>query len=276
MGVDQFVARITDDVKAVMVVHSIGRAAPIKGIVEAAHARGIRVLEDCSQAHGAMVQGRQIGTFGDIAAFSTMYRKAHITGASGGIVYSRNLDLFHKALAHADRGKPSWRKGFDDRDPNHFLFPALNFHTDEISCAVGEASLGRLRDTILRRLAFVSELTGRLRDKSKICRPYGYSPNDSPFVYPIFVDTAKIRCTKREFAEAVRAEGIGLNTHYEYLVSDWPWVKQHLADDFDTPNARHARDSSFALYLNENYGHREAEDVAKAILKVENHYGTGG
>ncbi len=79
----------------------------------------------------------------------------------------------------------------------------------------------------------------------------------------------KLDVSKQAFAEAVRAEGIGLNTHYYYLVADWPWVQPHLADRFDCPNARKARDGSFAVYLNENYTTREAEDTAAAIAKVE-------
>lgn len=272
MGVEQFVARITPNVRAVMVVHSIGQPANVRDIVREAHARGIRVIEDCSQSHGAKVNGRPIGTFGDIAAFSAMYRKAHIAGGSGGIVYSRDRDLYHQALAHADRGKPRWQPGFVDNDPHDFLFPALNLHTDEISCAIGLVSLSRLQDTIMRRLTFVAELTGRMRDRLKLCHPYGYSPSDSPFIYPVIVDAERIRCSKIEFAEAVLAEGIGLNPHYAYLVIDWPWLKRYLADDFETANARDIRDRSFCLYLNENYGLSEASDCVAAMLKVEKHF----
>jgi len=272
IGVEQFVARVTQNVRAVVVVHSLGRAVDIKPIVDEAHARGIRVVEDCSQSHGARANGASIGTLGDIAAFSTMYRKAHITGGSGGVVYSRNLELFQQALAHADRGKPRWEPNFDDRNPNQFLFPALNLHTDEISCAIGEASLKRLQDTILRRLTFVAEFTGRLNDSSRCCRPFGYSPNDSPFVYPVVVDTEATTCSKIEFADAVSAEGIGLNPHYQYVAAEWPWLRPYLADGFDTPNAREIRDHSFMLYVNENYGIPEASDCAKAIVKVERYF----
>jgi perosamine synthetase len=272
MGVEQFVARITPKVRAVMVVHSIGQPVNVRDIVREAHTRGIRVIEDCSQSHGAKVNGRPIGSFGDIAAFSAMYRKAHIAGGSGGIVYSRDRDLFHQALAHADRGKPRWKNDFSDYDPNGFLFPALNLHTDEISCGIGLVSLSRLQDTIMRRLVFVAELTGRMRDRCKLCHPYGYSPSDSPFVYPIIVDVDRIACSKIEFAEAVLAEGIGLNPHYRYLVVDWPWLKPYMADDFETANARDIRDRSFCLYLNENYGLSEASDCVAAMVKVEKHF----
>jgi perosamine synthetase len=272
MGAEQFVARMTPKVRAVMLVHSLGRAADAEQIVKEAHARDILVIEDCSQSQGARVKGQPVGNYGDIAAFSTMYRKAHMTGASGGVVFSRNVELYQKALAYADRGKPRWKNDFDDRNPNQFLFPALNLHTDEISCAIGVSSLARLQDTILRRLTFLAELSGRLKDRATICAPFGYTPNDSPFVYPIVVNCDRIRCSKEQFARAVLAEGIGLNPHYQYLVADWPYLKPYLADAFDTPNARAMRDRSFMLYLNENYGVSEASDCAKAIVKVEKYY----
>ncbi len=273
MGVEQFVARITPDVRAVMVVHSIGQpVTDIPAIVREAHARGIRVIEDCSQSHGAKVLGRPVGTFGDIAAFSAMYRKAHIAGGSGGVVFSRDRDLANGALAHADRGKPRWKPDFSDFDPSGFLFPALNLHTDEMSCGIGIVSLSRLPNTILRRLEFVAEITGRMHDRCRLCQPYGYSPGNSPFVYPVIVDVDNITCSKLEFSHAVLGEGIGLNPHYRYVVADWPWLKPYLADDFDTPNARDIRDRSFCLYLNENYGHAEVRDCTNAIVKVERHF----
>lgn len=272
IGIKQFVERITPDVTAAVIVHSVGQACEIDKIVAETQARGIKVVEDCSQAHGAKVMGRFVGTFGDMAAFSTMYRKAHMTGASGGVVYTRDLESFRKALAHADRGKPRWSKDFDDRNPNTFLFPALNLHTDELSCAIGLASLGRLTDTIVKRLAFIGDVSARLVEEASICRPYGYSPADSPFIYPIIVDTERITCSKIEFARAVEKEGIGLNPHYQYVVVEWPWIKPYLADSFETPNAQAIRDRSFNLYLNENYGEREAADTAAAILKVEQYF----
>ncbi len=272
IGVEQFLERLTPNVTGAVIVHAAGQATEIDKIVEAARARGIKVVEDCSQAHNAKLRGRPVGTFGDIAAFSTMYRKAHMTGPSGGIVYTRDLEIFRKALAHADRGKPRWRDDFDDRNPATYLYPALNHHTDEISCAIGFASLRRLDRTIINRLSFVSDFVARLTDMSDVSSPYPFSPADSPFYYPVLVNSEAIRCSKVEFAEAVRAEGIDLNPHYRYVVCEWPYIQQHLADDFDTPNARDIRDRTFNVYLNENYGEQEARDAARAIVKVEKYY----
>src|SRR3984893_5363306 len=157
VGPEQFAERITPNVSAAIIVHAAGYATEIDKIVEIARKHGIKVIEDCSQAHLARHKAKPVGTFGDIAAFSTMYRKAHTTGPSGGLVYSRDLTLFRHARAHADRGMPRWRDDFDDRDPSTCLFPALNHNTDEISCAIGYASLTRLGRTISNRLAFISD-----------------------------------------------------------------------------------------------------------------------
>jgi len=272
VGPEQFAERITPNVSAAIIVHSAGYAAEIDKIVEIAHARGIKVIEDCSQAHFAKHKAKPVGTFGDIAAFSTMYRKAHSTGPSGGLVYSRDLELFRSALVHSDRGKPRWRDDFDDRNPSTYLAPALNHHTDEISCAIGYASLKRLPSTIISRLAFVSDFVARLYDASNVCQAYRFMPTSSPFFYPVVVEVEAITCNKIEFAEAVRAEGIDLNPHYKYVVCEWPFIQPYLADDFDTPNACSIRDRSFNLYLNEKYGEQESRDCVKAIVKVEKHF----
>jgi perosamine synthetase len=270
VGLEQFLERLTPETRAVVVVHAAGQPAPIDAICEAARERGIPVIEDCSQAHGArLADGRQVGTIGDIGAFSTMYRKAHASGGCGGLVFTRDRDLYRRCRAHADRGKPFWIDNFDDKDPSTFLFAALNLHTDELSCAIGLKSLNRLDDTIRRRHAFIVQLANALRERSEVCRPYAITEGDSPFYYPIFVDAEKLGCPKLEFARAVQAEGIDLNPQYQYVVGDWPWVQPHLAGPWHCPNAIECRDRSFNILLNENYGEREVNDVVSAIVKVE-------
>ena len=274
MGVEQVLARLSPRVSAVLVVHSAGQATDVDRLVPEMRRRGIRVIEDCSQSQGAQIFGRPVGTFGDIAAFSTMYRKAHMSGGSGGLVYTRDIELYRHALAHADRGKPRWAENFDDRNPETFLYPALNWNNDELSCAIGLASLRRLKDTIVRRLAFVSELASMLPEFDTMFSLLPWRPSDSPFIVPVFVDPSRTMRDKIAIADAVLAEGIGLNPHYRYVVSAWPWVKEYLADDFGTPEAVSSRDRSFCLYVNENYGAEEASDVVAALLKVDRGLGT--
>jgi perosamine synthetase len=273
VGYEQFASRVTPESRAVLVVHAAGSAAAIDRIAPAARDRSLLVVEDCSQAHGARCAGQLVGTFGDVAAFSTMYRKAHGTGGSGGVVFTRNEEIFHRARAHADRGKPSWRADFEEKDPSTFLFPALNFNLDEISCAIGVRSLARLDDTIQRRLEFLKTLHTRLTAESHVCTPSPVSDDQSPFYYPIHVDRSRLTCDKLAFASAVRAEGIDLNPDYRYVVSEWPWAQSSLRGDSATPNAVEWRESHFNILLNEQYGEQEAADITAAISKVETAYG---
>lgn len=267
---EQFESRLSDRTKAAVIVHSIGEAAPIRSIKNVAIEREISIVEDCSQSHGALCYGVPVGTYGDIAAFSTMYRKAHITGGSGGIVYTKNYNLYKLALAHADRGKPTWKADFDERDPQSCLFPALNLNTDEISCAIGIASLRRLPASISSRQAFASALSMEILLRSKVCKPYQKVLNGSPFIFPIFVEDSLLKCDKSTFAKRLQALGVPLNIHYKYLVCDWPWIKPYLADAFDTNNARSVIDRTFCIYLNENYGASEVTKIIDAIVNAEN------
>lgn len=268
---DELKRRISEDTQCLVLVHATGKACSIDAISQICKENNIKLLEDCSQAHGAMFKGRKVGSFGDIAAFSTMYRKNSITGSSGGVIYTTSELLYQKVLAYADRGKPVWQENFDARNPKQFLFPALNCHSNEISCAIGIASLKRLEETIHNRIRFLQAVEKGL-ESSFVCRPTHCSSDDSPFIFPIFVDPKQITCSKREFAEAVRAEGIGLNPHYDYLVRDWPYLEKYLVDSYDTPNARETLDRCFCLYVNEKYGQQEITDTLAAIAKVEKYY----
>lgn len=264
---EQLAARFDDRVKAVLVVHSIGEPAEIDRMVDWAHSVHLPVIEDCSQSHGALVSGKQVGTFGDIAAFSTMYRKGHTTGPCGGVVYTKNVDLYNLVCAYADRGKPRWRVDFNDRDPSGYLFPALNFHSNEIACAIGIASLNRLNDVNEKRRNFIYHLKDHLKS-SQLFSLYEFNDSFAPFIFPIISKFGSTQ-EKIKVANLVLSEGIPLNPHYNYFVKDWPWVQSYLDDSFEPLNAKKIRDDSFCIYLNENYGIQEAKDVTDALYKVE-------
>lgn len=270
VGATQFEERINDQIAAAIIVHCAGKAVPVDEICRIAADRGIRIIEDCSQAHGASLQGRKVGTFGDIAVFSTMYRKAHATGGCGGVIFTQNAELFALVRAFSDRGKPFNDSTFNDKDPGSFLFPALNLNIDEISCAIGLCSLSKLDSTIKLRIDFLRQLETALKDRSEICRLAPVEDGDSPFFHPIVVDVERISCTKNEFAVAVQAEGIDINPDYRYVISEWGWLRKYLSDDYLCTNAFNFRITSFNLLFNENFGENEINDICAAITKVEN------
>ncbi len=270
IDLEQFKKRITPNTSALLLVHTGGEpVSDTKLIIQEAHKRDIKVLEDCSQATGALIDGERIGTFGDIAAFSTMYRKNLIAGSSGGLVFTKNEELYHLALAYADRGKQTWRTDLNQNDPSSALFPALNMNTDEISCAIGSASLKRLQETIDKRVEFLNYFIPLLEQNSKVCTPYKFNKNFSPFFFPIFVDIDKLSCSKIEFAEALNKEGVSNNIHYGCVISEWKWAKKYYKDDFKATNAEEVKNNSFNLFLNEKYTKENANSIIKVIQQVE-------
>ena len=271
-SLDEIKKRVTKKTKLIQLTHAAGEPVKdVRKIAIFAKKNNIFLLEDCSQSIGATVDGKKVGTFGDIAAFSTMYRKNLAANSSSGLVFTTNKKLFHKALAYADRGKVLWKKNLDMRDPKHSLFPALNWNTDEISCAIGLANLKRLDKTNLDRKKFVEMLiTQFLKSKIKSCSIFNFNSGFAPFYLPIYYNENILGVSKKKFTDMLIAEGIPLGWHYGCLVYDWKWARKYLKDNFKSINALKYRNNCFHLYLNENYGFKEAKDVTKSIKKIEN------
>ncbi|MCF2827731.1 MULTISPECIES: DegT/DnrJ/EryC1/StrS aminotransferase family protein [unclassified Pseudoalteromonas] len=269
---EQIEPLITDKTGAIILVHCAGIPTDVETIVTQAHQRGIKVIEDCSQAPGARWNGQKVGGFGDIMATSTMYRKNIAAPGSGGIVYTKNQSLYHMALAHADRGKPVWQEGYAERDPSLNLFPALNWNTNELSCAVAHASLSRLDETITARNAVQNALIEWINTQSTCCYVARFSGSASPFFLQVFIREETLSVDKLTFCQALQAEGVDLNPDYKFLISDWKWALPYIKPPLSTPNTVSARDRSFNLYLNEQYTQQEVTDICAAIVKVEQHY----
>jgi 8-amino-3,8-dideoxy-alpha-D-manno-octulosonate transaminase len=94
---------ITPQTKVLMIVHLQGNPADIDALMAIARRRGLKVLEDCSQAVGASYKGRPIGAYGDIAIASLQVNKT-ISAGEGGAVYTDDPALFERAVRFHDTG----------------------------------------------------------------------------------------------------------------------------------------------------------------------------
>ena len=90
---------ISPKTKVIIPVHIYGQPAKIKEIKTIAHARNIKVLEDCAQAHGAKVDGKLVGSFGDAAAFSFYPTKNLGAIGDGGAIVTNSTEVFEAVLA---------------------------------------------------------------------------------------------------------------------------------------------------------------------------------
>ena len=96
---------ITPRTKAIVAVHLAGWPCDMDPIIELAREHGLKVIEDCAQAHGARYKGRPVGSMGDINSFSFCQDKIMTTAGEGGLVTTNNEEYWQRAWSFKDHGK---------------------------------------------------------------------------------------------------------------------------------------------------------------------------
>ena len=270
----EFEKAITPKTRAAILTHLGGHTIDLYPIIEVAKSKRIKIVEDCSQAHGAIYKGKKVGTFTEIAASSTMCSKTLTSGGNGGIVYTKNEELYWHARSLADRGKAFHDPNYHFRMTTNYLYPALNFNSDELSCAMGISSISRLQDTIDRRHEIAKKIDSTLK-ASSVVHPANLELPDtksSVFFHTVVVDIDKLKVSKVQFANAITAEGITINSDYRDITCEWQWIPKYVREYKKTTNAINFRNKTFNILFNENFGDTEIEDIIKSILKVEKCY----
>jgi dTDP-4-amino-4,6-dideoxygalactose transaminase len=121
-----------------------------------ADTHGLSLIEDSAQAHGARVDGRMVGTFGQIGAWSFCQDKIITTGGEGGMVTTDDDDLWSRMWSYKDHGK-SWNAVYerDHRPGYRWLHESFgtNFRMIEMQAALGRIQLRRMAESTARRTA---------------------------------------------------------------------------------------------------------------------------
>lgn len=141
--------------KAIICVHLAGWPCDMDPIMALANEHGIRVIEDCAQAHGARYKGRAVGSIGDVGAWSFCQDKIMTTGGEGGMVTTNDRDLWLKMWSFKDHGK-SWEAVYERNHAPGFRWLHESFGTNwrmlEIQGGIGRIQLKRMQDWHASRL----------------------------------------------------------------------------------------------------------------------------
>ena len=140
-------AVLTPATRAVVVVHLAGRPADMAPIMALAEARGLKVIEDCAQAHGASYRGRAVGSIGHVGAWSFCQDKIMSTGGEGGMVTTNDEALWRRMWEYKDHGK-SYAAVHEREHPPGFRWLHESFGTNwrmlEMQAVIGRIQLGRM------------------------------------------------------------------------------------------------------------------------------------
>lgn len=140
-------AVLTPRTKAVIVVHLAGWPADMDPIMTLAQQQGLKVIEDCAQAHGARYKGRSVGSIGHVGAWSFCQDKIMTTGGEGGMVTTNEEVLWRTMWAYKDHGK-SYAAVYERQHPPGFRWLHESFGTNwrmmEMQAAIGRIQLRRM------------------------------------------------------------------------------------------------------------------------------------
>lgn len=196
-------------IKAVIVVHLYGQPADMTAIAAIAKRHGVAVIEDCAQAHGATLNGKHVGAFGNAAAFSLYPTKNLGAFGDGGIVTTNDATLDEKIRALREYG---WRQRYISD------LKGMNTRLDELHAAILRVRLKYLAAENARRGAIADAYDRGLKG---LCVLPARRPGAS-HVFHQYV----IRVPDRAAAQdKLSALGIGTNVHYPMPVHLQPAYK---------------------------------------------------
>jgi len=191
-------AAITPRTKAILPVHLYGQPADMEAIMAVAREHGVKVLEDCAQAHGATCAGRKAGALGDAAAWSFYPGKNLGALGDGGAVTTDDEQLAERIRTLANYGS---------KVKYHNIEKGFNCRLDELQAAILRAKLPLLDEWNRRRAAVAQQyMAGITADVTLPHVPDRITP-----VWHLFV----IRSARRDALRDALAEGgIGTLIHY--------------------------------------------------------------
>jgi dTDP-4-amino-4,6-dideoxygalactose transaminase len=147
LSVETISAKLSPKTKGIIVVHLAGWPCDMPAIMATARKHNLWVIEDCAQAHGAEINGRPVGSFGDIAAFSFCQDKIITTGGEGGLIAMNDDVVWKKAWSRKDHGK-SYDTVFNKPHPPGFRWlhedHGTNWRMTSIQAILGLRQLTRL------------------------------------------------------------------------------------------------------------------------------------
>ncbi len=206
--------RITKKTKAIMVMHYAGFACDMPAIMRIAKEHGLAVIEDAAHAVGASLQGKALGTWGDVGCYSFFGNK-NMTTAEGGMLVTNDDVLAEKARLLRSHGMTTltWDRHQGHASSYDVVGLGYNYRIDEIRSAIGREQLKKLPAGNARRAYLVKryrQLFGR--HCPQLGLPFEEARGvSSQHIFPVLLPIGSDRAA---FRESMKSKGIQTSFHY--------------------------------------------------------------
>jgi len=202
--------------KAIIPVHLYGHPADMPAIMQIARHDNLYVIEDCAQSHGAVINGRKLGQWGHLAAFSFYPTKNLGALGDGGAVVTNDPELADKVRLLREYG---WRERYVSS------VPGMNSRLDELQAAILRVKLPCLDQGNKRRRQIAHVYNTMLSDSSLVLPQ---AKEGTHHVYHQYVVRSKQRDDLRAF---LKANSVGTLIHYPVPIHLQPAYQRRVAID---------------------------------------------
>lgn len=265
---------LSPSTKAIIAVHLAGWPCDMDPIIELARNYGLKVIEDCAQAHGATYKGRPVGCLGDVAAFSFCQDKIMSTGGEGGMLTTNDDELWKRAWSFKDHGK-NYDAAYKQQTSSEFRWLHDSFGTNwrltEMQAAIGRRLLTKLPSQLERRRKNANILDNRFG----ICPGLRVTipPEDighAYYKYYVFLDLEYSRngWDRDHLLQAIVAEGIPCfsgSCSEIYLEKAFP---ETMRPAHRLPVARQLGETSLMFLVHPTLSEQDMLDTIQAVEKV--------
>jgi dTDP-4-amino-4,6-dideoxygalactose transaminase len=268
---------VTPRTKAILPVHFGGLACDLEALQTIAEQHGLAIVEDAAHAVGARYQGRMIGSWGNLTAFS-FYANKNLTTAEGGMVTTNDPVLEDKIRVLRLHGlsRDAWMRFATRRlmKPD-IIFPGYKFNMPDLAAALGIHQL-RKQEKFLQ----IRERYARMYDEAFADLPVRRQPRPvdleknrhSLHLYVLILEPGRWKVHRDQVINALLAENIGAALHYQ-PIHVHPFYRQKYGyRPEDYPNAFEVGENILSLPLTPCMTEDDVQSVITAVRKVANAY----
>lgn len=268
--------KITKKTKALIPVDFTGRPVDLEKILQIAKDNNLIIIEDASHALGATYKDRKIGSISDMTIFS-FHPVKHITTGEGGMITTNNKEYYERLKLFRTHGITKDKDKLLKYDgPWYYEMQELgyNYRLTDFQCALGLSQLKKIDKIIQRRREIVQKYNYKFKDIPEIKIPQINPADSNPawHIYMVQVNLEKIKVSRKEIFETLRAENIGVNVHY-IPIHLQPYYQKRFAYHLgDFPKAENYYSRAITLPVFPKMSDQDIDDVVVAVKKVINYY----
>ncbi len=225
-------AAVSGRTAAILPVHLYGQPADMTALCAVARRYGLKVIEDGSQAHGAIHAGRKVGGFGDAAGFSCMGGKLLATSEAGYLVTNQK-DVYWKAALNTQHMGRSPEPDYPDALRPYIDSLVYTYRMSQLDAVMLSEQLPKLDDENAGRRRNVALFKEHLAGLGSVSFPT-FGPDDNPAYHMLSFNFVPEHAgvTRATYLAALRAEGVSIGS---YVPSPIPTWRRFRWQDYDGP-----------------------------------------